>query len=258
MLGEHSRGVAVPCSDDPFPSLTICPSLDQQGGVNLKEANGKVLSVLMVRCLNRQKLQQRSRLPWTDHLALGEDVRPEWRSLYKPPLSKRVADLQWRLLYGILAVNAFISILNSAVPNTCPFCEAVETVFHCFSECPRLIPLFSLLDCLFKKAGETFSLRTFILGFKYNKTQKHKCHMINFILGQSKMAVYVSRKRKVEDSMDCDVVLLLSRMIKARILIDFKYYCIMKDVERFKMTWTYRGVLCSVQENDLLFSDLLV
>ncbi|KAI3360880.1 hypothetical protein L3Q82_012887 [Scortum barcoo] len=53
------------------------------------------------------------------------------------------------------------------------------------------------------KAGEVFSLRTFILGFKYNKTQKDKCQMI---LGQSKMAVYMSRKRKVEDGVDSDIV----------------------------------------------------
>ncbi|KAI3376860.1 hypothetical protein L3Q82_000116 [Scortum barcoo] len=70
MLGEYSRGQTAPCSDDPFPSLIICPSSNQQGEVNLKEAKGKVLSALMVRCLNRQKLQHRSRLPWRAHLSL--------------------------------------------------------------------------------------------------------------------------------------------------------------------------------------------
>ncbi|KAI3377433.1 hypothetical protein L3Q82_008410 [Scortum barcoo] len=47
MLGEYSRGQTAPCSDDPFPSLIICPSSNQQGEVNLKEAKGKVLSALM-------------------------------------------------------------------------------------------------------------------------------------------------------------------------------------------------------------------
>ncbi|KAI3354578.1 hypothetical protein L3Q82_019083, partial [Scortum barcoo] len=47
---------------------------NQQGEVNLKEAKGKVLSVLMVRCLNRQKLQHRSLLPWRAHLSLGSSV----------------------------------------------------------------------------------------------------------------------------------------------------------------------------------------
>ena len=158
--------------DDPFPTLTICPSSDQQCEVSLKEAKSKALSALMVKCLNRQRLQHWSQLPWWAQLALGEEVQPEWRSFYKPPLSKRVADLQWRLPHGILAVNAFISALISAVPNTCPFCAAVETVFHCFAECPRLIPLFSMLDYLFREAGEVFSLRIFILGFRYKNLKR--------------------------------------------------------------------------------------
>lgn len=32
--------------------------------------------------------------------------------------------------------------------------------------------------------------------------------MLNFILGQPKMAMHMSRKRKVEDGVDCDMVFL--------------------------------------------------
>ena len=202
LLGEYSRGLTAPCADDPFPSIFICPGADQQSQVSLKGANRKILSALMVKRLNGQKLQHRPQLLWRAHLALGEEVQPEWRSLYKPPLSKRVADLQWRLIYGILTVNAFISILNPTVANTCPFCEEVETVFHAFIRCPRLAVLFKLLACLFRKAGEEFSLKISIYGWHDKKTQKEKCQLLNFIVGQAKMAVYVSRKRKVEDNED--------------------------------------------------------
>lgn len=37
------------------------------------------------------------------------------------------------------------------------------------------------------------------------------------------MAVCLRRKKMVEDSVDCDVVVLLSRMIRARIYIDFNF-----------------------------------
>lgn len=37
--------------------------------------------------------------------------------------------------------------------------------------------------------------------------------------------------------------------MKVRILIDFKYYREMKDLEHFKMTWTHGSVLCYTQEN---------
>nr|BAC82606.1 pol-like protein [Takifugu rubripes] len=258
LLREHSQRMTSPCPEHPFPSLVMRPGPDQQLEVTLETAESKALSRLMVRGLNRQRLERRSRSPWRAKLTLGEEVRPEWKSFYKPPLSKKAADLQWRLVYGVLAVNKFVSILSLSVTGTCPFCEAVETIVHCFAECPRLLPLFPLLEALFRRAGEAFSLRTFVYGFKYTKAKKDKCHLMNFILGQSKMAVYISRRRKVEDSVDCDVVLLLSRRIKARILIDFHFYRKMEDLEQFVRTWTYGGILCSIQLEDLVFSDQLV
>ncbi len=44
-----------------------------------------------------------------------------WSVLYKPPLTKRVGDLQWRILHGIVAVNAFISVVNPSVDDKCFF-----------------------------------------------------------------------------------------------------------------------------------------
>ncbi|XP_029704651.1 uncharacterized protein isoform X2 [Takifugu rubripes] len=125
LLRDHSQRVTSPCPEHPFPSLVIQPGSDQQQEVTLKTAETKALTGLMVRELNRQRLVCQSRSPWRAKLALGEEVRPEWRSFYKPPLSKK-----------------------------------------------------------------------------------------------SKMAVYISRRKKVKDSVDCDVGLQLSRMIKARILIE--------------------------------------
>lgn len=157
----------------------------------------KALSGLMVRVLNRQRLQHHSRMPWRTKLSLGEEVCPEWRSFYKPPLS---SELQWRLVYGILAGNNFISILDSSAKNTSPFCWAVETIVHVVSECPQLAPLFSKLDTLFHESKG--GLLT------------HE----DFVLGQSKMSIYVRRKN-VKDGLDCEVLLLLSRMTRARIQI---------------------------------------
>jgi len=86
-------------------------------------------------------------------LGLLDGVGPEWRSLYKPPLLKKVADLQWRVLHTAVAVNSFISVLNPDVNHDCPFCTLRETVFHCFMDCCRLVPLFAMLEDLFKTFG---------------------------------------------------------------------------------------------------------
>lgn len=47
-----------------------------------------------------------------------------------------------------------------------------------------------------------------------------------FISGvaDSKLSIYVSRKKKVEDSVDSDLLLILTRAIKVRITIDFNFH----------------------------------
>lgn len=60
------------------------------------------------------------------------------------------------------------------------------------------------------------------------------------------MAIYVSRKKKVEDSVDTDVLPLLSRAIKVCVIIDINYHNIMQDLEPFLWTCFFNGLLCSL------------
>ncbi len=87
---------------------------------------------LFVKVLNNSKLNGRVDTPWRAHLGVGNEIKPVWRALYKPPLIKRVGDLRWRTRHGFVAVNAFISILNPNVSAECAFCLQRETIFHCF------------------------------------------------------------------------------------------------------------------------------
>lgn len=60
----------------------------------------------MLKRLNKDKLHNRVDTPWRGHLLLGVNVKPEWKSVYKPPLTKKVAHLQWRVLRGIVQGGA--------------------------------------------------------------------------------------------------------------------------------------------------------
>ena len=103
-------------------------------------------------------------------------------ALYKPPLAKKIADLQWRLLHGIVAVNSFITLLNPSVSNVCPFCPQRETIFHRFFKSRRLSTLFFFLEKLFMAFGESFTKLVFIFGFKYRKNCSHKCELLNLVI----------------------------------------------------------------------------
>lgn len=73
---------------------------------------------------------------------LSRDDRPQWRALYKPTLPERGCDIQWRILHGVIAVNAFVTVLNPEICPDCPFCSQRKIVFHAFMYCERLKPLY--------------------------------------------------------------------------------------------------------------------
>ncbi|CAF89551.1 unnamed protein product, partial [Tetraodon nigroviridis] len=227
--------------EEPFPAIALAPDFKDCNGpllkntsfIPLQETTGKTFYRMMVKTLNKQRLNQRADTPWRGHLHLAPDCRPQWRALYKPPLSKRHADLHWRLLHGIFPVNSFVSTINQTVEDKCPFCDQRETIFHCFYECQRLLPLFSFLRNVFFKCEEFFMKQSFILGFKYTRHQKDKCQLLNFVLGQAKMAVYLSRKRKMEEGFIVEPVVFCTNMIKSRLLIDFNFQKTAGDLHSF-------------------------
>lgn len=80
----------------------------------------------------------------------------------------------------------------------------------------------------------------------------------NFILGRAKMAVYMSRRNKVEGFTDDDAVFVFVKMVKSRLRIDFNYYRLMNDLGKFSIIWCYMDVLCSIVENNLIFKSVLI
>ena len=267
MLGDYVRGLCSPDCKDPFPNFILSPNLTGCTGfccssehlifLGPKQATGKDVYKLCVKMLNKKVLDKRVDTPWRSVLQIGDVVRPQWRALYKSPLPKKAGDLQWRILHGAIAVNAFISVLNPDVGQDCPFCFLRETVFHVFMQCVRLKPLFVILQALFVSLNEPFSMETFILGFKYVQKHRFKCQLINFLLGQAKMAIYVSRRNKIEQMSSDDMMMVFSILVRSRVLIDFNFYKAMKDLEPFKEIWCYNSVLCVVKDDNLRFAQFL-
>ncbi len=93
----------------------------------------------------------------------------------------------------------------------------------------------------------------FIFGFKYCKRKKRKGRLLNFILSQAKMAVYISRKYKIAYGSSTNVELLFKGLIKARIKHDFIFYSHMKKLEKFEEVWSVENVLCWIENDTLQF-----
>ena len=214
LLNSFKDGSISPNVEDPFPATFLAldvrdisgPLVQPARPVSLEGASGKTLYRLLVKTLNIKKLSGWTDTPWRSFFGGASEAGPQWRSLYKPPLSKRHGDLQWRLLHGIMAVNTFMSIIKDTVEDKCPFCFLKETLFHCFYQCHCLSDLFLFLQVAFTSFTEVFSKQGFIFGFKYTHKLKPKSQLLNFVLGQAKMAVYITRKRKVEQNVHIEPV----------------------------------------------------
>ncbi|KAI4895634.1 hypothetical protein NFI96_019599 [Prochilodus magdalenae] len=112
---DQQTGTHSPSS----PNLGDCggPLLECTGEADmvLGAANSKHLYRACVKVINRKRLDERVETPWRRELGLRGDTKSEWRVLYKPPITKKAADLQWRVLHGVVSINSFISVLNPEV-----------------------------------------------------------------------------------------------------------------------------------------------
>ncbi len=133
---------------------------------------------------------------------------------YKPPLNKRVGDLQWWILKGALAVNVF-----------------VFRKFHC-----------------------EWSIKNFIFGIGYRKNNAKKWQLLNFVVVEAKLSIYKTRKSKIENIPCCDLVSLFVALVKARVWVDFRFHMAMNNLQEFIMMRCYDDVICSVMEDKLVFN----
>ena len=264
LLQDYFSGAEHPDEGDPFPELGL--EVDQTGLVgfclgsqsetttDLYMLGGKAMYKHCVMALNKNQLNGKTDTVWRETLQMECECRPVWRVLYKPPLNKRSGDLQWRILKGALGVNSFVSKINPSVSTKCPFCEEPETIFHCFMECFRLKVLFGTLKVIFSNCDEDWSEMAFILGAGYSRGNARKWQVLNFVVGQAKLAIYKTRKNQLLNVSGVEILPMFTALVKARIRVDFGFYSLMNDIDAFIFHWCFNEALCSVVEEQLGFN----
>lgn len=94
-------------------------------------------------------------------------------------------------------MNSFISVFNPTVRNECPFCKSPKSIVHCFLECDKLLEHLKILKECFNCFREESSFNGFILGAEYHKVNAEMWQLLNFSIGESKMAIYITRSNKL-------------------------------------------------------------
>lgn len=81
---------------------------------------------------------------------------------------------------------------------------------------------------------------------------------MNFIVGQAKFAIYVTRRNRIENRSNQDAVTLFKAFLRARVGVEFKYYQLMNDLESFELQWCFSNIICVVVDGVLIFDMLLI
>ncbi|XDV25251.1 hypothetical protein PO909_029197 [Leuciscus waleckii] len=215
-------------------------------------AGKKTIYGLCVKVTHLLQLQSVRETKWHEIFGPGASPKGCWRTLYKSPIEKRTGDLQWRIVHGIIATNRHRAHLDPQVGEGCPFCGVLETVFHLFFNCVRLQHLFIKMEEWCQTLGEVFTPEMFIYGPKYSKNKRESHVLLNYLFGQAKMAIWLTRKSKLSDKGSTDVFLVLKGLIKSRINIEYSYYKLINDLESFKYRWEVKQCICEVDSDECL------
>ena len=141
------------------------------------------------------------------------------------------------------------------------FVKSQRQFFIVFLKCKRLGVLFDALAYVFLQCNVIWSDSAFIFGAGYKKENAKKWQLLNFVVGQAKLAIYKSRKSKIVsdgDEQGVELLPLFKALVKARIRVDFGFYLLMDNIDEFVSQWCYNDALCSVVEEQLVFSLLLL
>ncbi len=92
----------------------------------------------------------------------------------------------------------------------------------------------------------------------YTIKKKYKCQLLNFIVGIAKLAIYITRRNKIEQKGEQELITAFKKMVKSRLVIEFNFYKLMSTLNIFEIEWCCDNVLCSLVDNELVISEVLM
>ncbi|CAM4598182.1 unnamed protein product [Lepidochelys olivacea] len=155
----------------------------------------KHLYTLTLHTLHTHTLVSHPNTKWRDLLPPLEGEQPRWASLYSTLVPRPVGDISWQLLHRAVSTGMFLTRFTP-ISDTCPFCDARETLAHIYLECARLQPLFRLLMNILLRFWLHFSPHLFIYTLPIHGPTKSRDLLVNLLLALAKTAIYKTRERR--------------------------------------------------------------
>ena len=117
--------------------------------------------------------------------------------------------------------------------------------------------IFYVLTRVFNLFGVLFTAPVFICGVGFKKTEKTKCQLLNFLIGEAKMSIYLTCRDKLQGGPTLDPVTLWRHNVKARLRLEFCFHRITGNIDVFEQQWAHEELLCQVTGIEVKFASFL-
>lgn len=99
--------------------------------------------------------------------------------------------------------------------------------------------------------GYVFSQESFIYGPKYRYKTRNVDVFLNYLYGQAKLSIWLTRKAKIVGKGSTNIVLTYKGLMSARLTVEFAYYELVGKLGIFEEFWCLNEILCKISDGCL-------
>ena len=170
-----------------------------------------------------------------------------WRKSRLKIIENKKNDLLWLLLHRVVRVRYNLKNWGYIDSDKCASCSRVETVKHCFIECPRIVRVWNFFaPFLSRLLGSPFSLSFVSVLFPLSMSQSSP-RLLLFRYLIASILYYVWQARNSATFRNSH---LTSRAIVDLIRKNIRLRILGEPLDKVKYFWSLDGIFCSTDAND--------
>ncbi len=109
------------------------------------------------------------------------------------------------------------------------------------------------LENLLASLGVIFTKKFFVFSVKYSFARRDRCSLVNFVLGQAKLAIIKSQKNKILATGFINPISIFRILMVSRIMIEFAYFKMVHNLDSFERRWCIGEGVCAMSRRGSLF-----
>ena len=187
-----------------------------------------------------------------------------WLSVVKRPINRwawvwsksrlklietRENDLLWLIIHRAIRVRYSLKKWGYIDNGKCAICNKSETIEHCFLECSRVVSVWNFFSPLLSRLSSSpFFVSSKSVFFPFSETQSSPGNSpFSYLIATILYYIWFARNRATFHNS-----VLSSDKISKIILCDTQNRIRCKSVDSVENFWSFRNVLCSLDDNQIL------